>query len=261
MPKPDGLIYKDFIGEIKEINEKENTLTSFVSTNSVDRMGEVLDPSGADLSNYRKNPVVLWAHDYSQPPIGKALWAKRSGDGILAKMEFAPTAFAQEIKKLYQEKFLNTFSVGFIPKNWVDGKSQKDPARTYTQWEMLEYSAVPVPANPDALALAMQKQILTIPELIKSLDVKDDWDELSEKKEEIAVIEKTDGLEELLAENVQLKEQLAASEKENGDLRFKLYQSLLKNQKQISEIAGRDFVAEAHEIITGAIRKAQGKIT
>ena len=39
---------------------------------SEDRKGDVIDPSGWDLEGYRRNPVFLWAHDRSLPPIGKA---------------------------------------------------------------------------------------------------------------------------------------------------------------------------------------------
>jgi len=43
------------------------TLTAFVSTAARDRYDEVLDPKGVDISNYNKNPVVLWAHKYDIP--------------------------------------------------------------------------------------------------------------------------------------------------------------------------------------------------
>ncbi len=263
--KPEGLIYKDYVGEIKEVNEKDGTVTAFVSTNSIDRQGEVLDPQGADLSNYRKNPVVLWAHDYATPPIGRALWAKKSGNGILSKMEFAPTDFAQEIKALYAGGYMNSFSVGFIPKTWVDGKSAKEPSRIYTGWEMLEYSAVPVPANPDAVSLAISKGVLKNQALKDILipTIEGGWDEdtkTSSDAQTIIVPAKNE-LNELMTELKTLQEQICYLEKDNQELRYKLYALLKQNQKKLSEIADDDFVAKTHEIIVGAIRKAQGKIT
>ena len=77
-----------FSSEIKGIDEKEQTLTAYVSTGARDRMNEVLDPAGIDMSNYKKNPVVLWAHDYTKPPIGKAMWIKKDGVGVLSKVKF-----------------------------------------------------------------------------------------------------------------------------------------------------------------------------
>ena len=138
---------------VKSIDEKERTLTALVSTNTRDRMNEVLEPKGADLSKFKKNPVVLFGHRYSEPPIGKALWIKKTAEGILSKVQFATSQFAQEVFDLYKGGFMNAFSVGFIPKKWVDGEGDKEPSTTYTDWELIEYSAVPVPANPDALAL------------------------------------------------------------------------------------------------------------
>src|SRR5574343_1308288 len=43
------------------------------------------------------------------------------------------------------------FSVGFIPKKAEEGKSDKDPRRTYTEVELLEISQVVVPSNRDAI--------------------------------------------------------------------------------------------------------------
>ena len=168
-------IRKVFTGEIKDINEKDNTLVSFVSTGAVDRMGDIIQPEGIDLKNYRKNPVVLWAHDYNTPPIGKSVWIKKQDGGVISKMQFANTAFAQEIFQLYKEGFLKAFSIGFIPieSEPMDGKDNGFMSpRRYLKTEMLEYSAVPVPANPEALAMAMKKGLLKDPELKQPLAVR-----------------------------------------------------------------------------------------
>ncbi len=269
--------YKVFTSEIKAFDEKNGTMVASISTDTVDRMGEVLDPKGVDLTNYKKNPVVLWAHDYSVPPIAKALWVKRDGNsGVISKMEFAKTAFAQEIFQLYVGGFMKAFSVGFIPKDYVEGDGKKSPRLTFTQWEMLEYSAVPVPANPDALALAIKKGYKISPETQKFLDsavpvedenwggmLKDGDLPLIEHKE--VIVERKDGLEELVAENNLLKEKIGGLDSqilklsdENSDLRYKVYQ--LNNKKEISEIAGKNVFDSIDDIIFRAIRKAQGKV-
>jgi hypothetical protein len=122
----------------------------------------VLEPSGALLDAYRKNPVVLWAHHYSLPPIAKSLWIKLDGDRILAKPQFARTPMAEEIFGLYAEGFLNAWSVGFLPRQAEpivepspSGQRQFVGYRV-VEWELLEYSAVPVPANPEALTHALR---------------------------------------------------------------------------------------------------------
>ena len=76
------ILKRVFTSELRGIDDEEQTLTAFVSTNTRDRMDEVLMPDGVDMRNYKKNPIVLWAHDYSSPPIGKSLWIKKEGDGV-----------------------------------------------------------------------------------------------------------------------------------------------------------------------------------
>ncbi len=47
---------------------------------------------------------------------------------------------------------LNAVSVGFIPLEWTETKEGYD----ITKWELLEFSAVAVPANQDAIAQAVK---------------------------------------------------------------------------------------------------------
>ena len=135
----------------------EGLLEAVVASSSKDRHGEILDIKGLDLSKYKDNPVVLWAHDYNKPPIGKSLSVKKMGDKLVAKIQFAinEDEFAHKIYKLYKGGYMKAFSIGFIPKEMsADGM-------TFTKSEMIEHSAVPVPANAEALALAYKKGILS----------------------------------------------------------------------------------------------------
>ena len=163
------MIKRVFESEIKGVDEKESTLTALITTSARDRMDESINPKGVDLKNFQKNPVVLWAHNYDLPPIGKALWTKRSKEGIISKVKFANTDFAKEVFGLFKDGFMNAFSVGFIPKETEDGDGKSTPSRTFTKAELLEFSAVPVPANPEALALAMKKGVLKNQDLIEQL--------------------------------------------------------------------------------------------
>jgi HK97 family phage prohead protease len=130
--------------------DADNGYVVTISTKDVDRDGDIMEPKGCQLENYQKNPVVLWGHDHSVPAIGRAGWVKRSDEAVKAKIYFASTPFAQDVKTLYDEGILNSFSVGFmriadepIPKN--------DRGRRITKWELVEFSAVNVPSNPNAL--------------------------------------------------------------------------------------------------------------
>jgi len=266
------MIKKVFIGEIKDINVGERTLTALISTGATDRMDEVLDPAGIDLRNFRKNPVVAWAHDYSALPIGKALWTRKDPKGIISKVKFAEHPFADEVFNLYKDGFLNAFSVGFIPKESTKGNTDKgEPWRTYTKWELLEYSAVPVPANPEALALAMQKGVVhddkIIDDIQKEMDVEDD-DKNDDKNVNGNVDEnkgandaKNDkGLDDLLAENVLLAEEVNGLKNEITELRYKIYEAETKKQELLSEIADEVTLDKVQAHVDGAIRKMFGKV-
>ena len=269
---------KVFNSEIKSIDKEAMTITAYVSTVTKDRMGEVLDPEGVDLRNYKKNPVVLWAHNYELPPIGKAVWIKKDGQGVISKVQFAKTPFAQEIFDLYDGGFLRAFSVGFVPKEYEDGDGDKKPRRTYKKWEMLEYSAVPVPANPDAITLAIKKGVLKNDDIIKSLsDAEDEADEeemsgqndLSRDKTTCPTsveaigkeIEEDElGLEDVLAENALLRSQIESLESDVTGLKYEKYLLLTKLQNTLSGIAVDTLASKTVELINGAIRRHQGRL-
>ncbi len=262
------MIKKVFNSEIKSIDEKEMTLTAFVSTAARDRYDEVLDPKGVDISNYNKNPVVLWAHKYDIPPIGKALWTKRNEEGVISKVKFASTPFAQEIFQLYKEGFLKAFSVGFMPIEYEDGDGKKTPRRTYKKWEMLEYSAVPIPANPEALALAVQRGICSA-ETKKAFDMlipeESHYEEIPAATLDIIPPELGELLAEnnLLSENVKsLNESILTLEKEIKDLRFKIYSiTQTKETKPSPEITADVMANLIVNTVGGVIRKHQGKVS
>ena len=129
-------------------------VTFVLSTDEVDRHGDVVSADGWLLEAYRENPVLLWAHDYRHPAIGRAASVWTEPHRLLAKMEFAPSAFAQEVAALYAAGFQWGVSVGFRPVRWEERRDSRTGAcigLRYLEQELLEVSAVPVPANRSAL--------------------------------------------------------------------------------------------------------------
>lgn len=123
-----------------------------ISTAAIDRDGDSIDPQGWQLDNYERSPVVLWAHDYTTPPIGRAsnLWT--DAKGLHATVEFPPRgihALADQVHDLVKAGFLNATSVGFIPRESRPSKT----GQTITRAELLEFSIVSIPSNPQALVL------------------------------------------------------------------------------------------------------------
>lgn len=181
--KMDGETKQSFgLCKATDINEEERSVVAVISTDSVDRDGEVLVPKGMDSDDFRKNPVVLWSHNANLPPVGKALWLKQGRKRITAKVKFATTERAEEIWQLFKGGFLNAFSVGFKPKEGrrptpEDIKANPNLADAhfiFTKWHLLEFSPVAVPANAEALAVAVKSKAITLSdELIKTLHVEE----------------------------------------------------------------------------------------
>lgn len=143
-------------GELKGINAEEKSITALVSTYEWDRYDEKFSKGAWDLKNFLDNPVVLWSHNKSLPPIARAVSITETDKGLESKMVFdMENDFAKNIFRLYKEKFLKAFSVGFWP-DWNSAKFEpmegsNKQGLVWGKAELLEYSAVAVPANPGAL--------------------------------------------------------------------------------------------------------------
>ncbi|SMB97967.1 phage prohead protease, HK97 family [Thermanaeromonas toyohensis ToBE] len=143
---------------VKGVDAENGVITFLGTTPTRDRWGEIVDPQGVVLDNYRKNPVFLWAHNYQVLPIGKSLAERVTPQGIEFDIKFdLADPFAQQVYRKYKDGFLRATSIGFIPLEWQDFEDSQGRGRIYKKWELLELSAVPVPANPDALQMALTK--------------------------------------------------------------------------------------------------------
>ena len=143
-----------------------SALTLVASVEAEDRAGDLIEAAGWELESYGRNPVVLWAHDYLRPPIGRSLRTWVEGRSLMATIEFAPMPFAQEVRALYAGGFMRGVSVGFRAlesearpdSGQVSTGSRSRPGRrglVFKRQELLEISAAPVPLN--AMALAVQE--------------------------------------------------------------------------------------------------------
>ncbi len=160
-----------------------NTLDFIATDETVDRYHEIISVDGWQLENYRRNPVFQNAHQYGDIlfTLGRALSTEvRSVGGrraLVQRIEFATEAnpMAKIAYGLYKGKFLNAVSVGFIPLKWEDlpaGKENKNGARRrYLEQELLEVSAVGIPANPAALQLGLKAGAVEVADLRQLADL------------------------------------------------------------------------------------------
>lgn len=148
---------KLYTTKIKSINEDAKSIRFRISDDSVDRYGEKVDQSW-NLKNFLKNPIGLWNHkSYDVEPedvLGSWSDIKTEDDGTYGTLTFdtdinpkALTVFQQYVKGT-----LRCVSVGFIPHSL----EFEEDVPVLKDNELLEVSCVPIPANANAVALALK---------------------------------------------------------------------------------------------------------
>jgi HK97 family phage prohead protease len=167
---PDSALQKRFIlekTEFKGESDKGIEIQMTISTGNIDRDGDTLSPDGWKLENYAKNPVVLFAHQSRQPPVARATKTWLEDEKLKSTALFTPQdmyPFGYMIGQMYKEGFINAASVGFDPLKWAYVEDKNRPwGVDFLEMELLEWSAVPVPANAEALLDAKSKGVDTQP--------------------------------------------------------------------------------------------------
>jgi HK97 family phage prohead protease len=140
---------------VKAVDGADRTLTFTISTAKPDRSGDTIAVEGWVLEAYRRDPVVLWAHDATLLPVARAKKVWIENEKLKSEAEFTPLGMARfndTVFDMYKQGFLSAVSVGFIPLKWM---FTEDPHRKYgidfKSQELIEWSCCPVPANSEAL--------------------------------------------------------------------------------------------------------------
>lgn len=160
-PKP-VMTYHLVPGFDRSAGTKEgDTHPMIFSTEVLDRHQTIKRVKGAQLKNYKNNPVYLWAHNGNIAPIGtvKKVTKQNSPPRLVAHVNFdQEDEFARFIEGKFIRGFLNANSIGFIPLEWESiTERNKDKATEeligydILKYELLEGSAVPVPSDFEAL--------------------------------------------------------------------------------------------------------------
>lgn len=154
---------KQMIAQPEQLGGDDRCLRFTISTGIVDRERDTIAVAGWDLTQFLRNPVVLWGHDAESLPIGKALDVRVEGDALKATVRFIPAEtpergqFAEAVYQMARSGFLGATSVGFRPIKWdftddpERGSEDWFPGIDFQQQELVELSVVTVPANPEAL--------------------------------------------------------------------------------------------------------------
>jgi hypothetical protein len=152
-------IIKTFRAEVKSVDKEAGTIEMLipVSTPSEDRSQEVCawDCWNKRLPIFMKRPVLVSSHDYQdlRKQIGEWVSITPTQSGLLGKPKYYINEGNAEADWAFNiaSKGMAAFSVGFIPYDYVQGKSKDEPSLKYTDCELLEVSQVVVPCNRDAI--------------------------------------------------------------------------------------------------------------
>lgn len=155
--------------DVEVIKEPSESRSFWIvaSTETIDRDGDVIRAAGWDLKNFRKNPVMPFAHNYKMPPVG-FFKASKIEDKQLKQLAHFPeglSSLSEEIYQAFMAKAMRAFSVGFGAKEVKDDEKIREqygltPKREsywdgilFWRTELWETSPVVVPSNPEALAM------------------------------------------------------------------------------------------------------------
>lgn len=152
-------IIKTFRAEVKSVDKETGTIEMLipVSTPSEDRSQEVCawDCWTKRLPIFMKRPVLVSSHDYQdlRKQIGEWVSITPTQSGLLGKPKYYINEGNAEADWAFNiaSKGMAAFSVGFIPYDYVQGKSKDEPNVKYTDCELLEVSQVVVPCNREAI--------------------------------------------------------------------------------------------------------------
>lgn len=147
----------------KRLDKKNRTVTFVGTKETPDRTGDIVRAGGIELENFGKNSVFLWNHNSDIPAIGKITSVTHSGNGLLFDVKFdGPEVdeFADQIFQKFVSGTLSAVSIGFIPKDIEPIFSNQGElvGLDILRSELLELSAVNIPAHQDALAAGMDKK-------------------------------------------------------------------------------------------------------
>ena len=140
-----------------------------IAANERSRNGDEVNLRGINFANYRKNPVVLWSHDsWGGIPIAKTLKIGHDDQGrIEADFEFnAADEFAARVENAWNGGFIRSASIRYLPTKVVEVRNEEGKVERLRveESELLEWSLVPVPADPDSVRAAARA--LNLPEEI-----------------------------------------------------------------------------------------------
>lgn len=161
-------VYFDSV-KAKEIDtgDGKKTVYPFVLTSEiVDRDGDVVVVKDMNIDNYKKNPVVFFEHDTRQHAIGKAYNIKKLKGKVTADIWLHELdEESKQVKRYLDAGVYNSGSIGFRVygsskrRTTLNEQSPYDTINELKPTELYEFSVVKIPANPEAIRKAYEREV------------------------------------------------------------------------------------------------------
>ena len=141
-----------------------------ITTSGLNCYGGRVLTSGGILTQYEKNPVLLYMHrrgfDGKTMPIGRIENLRIEGDKLIGTPVFdEKDEFARQIGQKWEDGFLRMFSAGIEIIETSSELAVMLPGQTrptITKWKLEEVSVVDIGGNDEALRLSYQGKILNL---------------------------------------------------------------------------------------------------
>lgn len=167
-------------------NDTQRSARFVMTTEQVDRYGDIVVTAGGDLTEFNRNPVGLLFHNSRTWPVAR--WAnievlsrtrppRMEGDFVVLPSG-GPVKEVDQAAWMIANGGITACSIGFNP-NWdevemiLDEEQEWFTGFKFNAWELLECSVCPIPANAGALVKSAQGDFNMAQELLE--DVLDNW--------------------------------------------------------------------------------------
>jgi len=167
-------IFKMIEPEVRSIDESTRTIWHKITSEVVDRMGDIVRIGGLDMNAFRQKPAVLYGHSYQGvdpvPVVGECVGIERRGLKLWAGTHFLdPKQVSPKLGALVNDlwylnkKKLMGWSISFVPHEFEALKDEngKETGWDFKSGELLEYSNVLIPANQECVNDMISKGFLS----------------------------------------------------------------------------------------------------
>lgn len=143
-----NIVQKSSAGRIAD------TPTFVLTTETPDRVGDIVMLKGLDTKHFEQNPVALVHHRMGEFPVGVWKNLRRHGDALLGDLSLAAKGISPQADlaaALIDAGILRAVSVTFAP---IESVKLEPKGYRFNKAELLEVSLVSVPMNPRAVRVA-----------------------------------------------------------------------------------------------------------